>query len=155
MRTEPNRSGLNNWNICTRGNSIFSPAVRRVLEAELCFDQALSQNPKFFSPSRGGEKIEGQLHSNLNTAYLLGESQNLEGRHCAGRGNPANTRFSLRKERRDGDPHLRITARRGWDTLSLRGLWGDPPSSTLSSTYGSRVFIVNNQHARDAALNAA
>lgn len=154
MRTEPNRSGLNNWNICTRGNSLFSPAVRSVIVAELCFDQAQPE-PEILLTIRGGEKIEGQLHSNLNTAYLLGESQNLEGRHCGGRGNPANTRFSLRKEGRDGDPHLRITARRGWDTLSLRGLWGDPPSSTLSCTYCSWVFIVNNQHARDAAVQAA
>lgn len=129
------------------------PAVPWAIGAELCFDRAQSQNPKF-SPPSGAEKIEGQLHSNLNTAYLLGESRNLEGRHCAGRGNQRR-RFSLRKEGRDGDPHLRITAGRGRDTLSLRGLRGDPPSSTLSSTYGSRVFIVNNRHARDAALHAA
>lgn len=32
----------------------FSPAARKATEAELCFDRAESQDPKFISPSGGG-----------------------------------------------------------------------------------------------------
>lgn len=156
MRTEPNRSGFNNWNTCNSGNCIFSPADR----SWTLFWSSSKPEPEILLTIRGeggrGGKIRGA--TSLKPKYSISVRWKSESRRsplCGTRIYPANTRFSLRKESRDGDPHLRIRARRGWDTMSLRGLWGDPPSSTLTSTYGSWVFIVNNQHARDAALHAA
>lgn len=68
---------------------------------------------------------------------------------------PTSARYGPRGEGCDGDPRLRSTERRVWDTRRRRGLRGNPPSSTLSHTARSRVSNVNNRHARNAAVDAA
>lgn len=62
----------------------FSPAARKTTGAELCFDCAESQDPKFISPP-GEKKIGVTLTAaSLKTAYIYTwwKKQNLEGRHC-------------------------------------------------------------------------
>lgn len=63
----------------------LSPAARKATEAELCFDRAQSQDPKFISPLGGwvggGEKYRGNLRQPEDSIYICW-NQNLEGRHC-------------------------------------------------------------------------
>lgn len=54
----------------------LSPAARKPTKAELCFDRAQSQDPKFISTlgGVGGEKNIGATYASLKTALICGET---------------------------------------------------------------------------------
>lgn len=68
-----------------------------VIAAELCADRARSQKPEIALSIRGEGGGENRGATSVKPKYSIsvGGKVGLEGRHCAGRADPANTRFRL------------------------------------------------------------
>lgn len=112
------------------------PAARRRPEPNFVVIELRATTWNSSQPSRrGGEKknIKGQLNATLKHCICMRWS--LGGRHCVERREAQpRTRDGPWGEECDGDPRLRITARRVRDTRSGRGLRGGSAVVYLDST---------------------
>lgn len=131
----------------------FSPAAGKEIGAELCFDLDESQDPKFHL-TNGGEKIGGSYVSFKaslppgkkltisRVAIVWSETSDICTEWSSGRGMWWGSPPRQHRKAGLGYPE-----------------WSRPPRESsvvyLELTARSRVLIVNNQHARDAAVDAA